>query len=64
MSRGLARIRRGAEEGVAQVLTPAETLALLDRLDRAEAAAARVEDTRARTMDCEECGGTGYPIRP
>lgn len=37
MTRKPARLRTGAEEGVAQVLTPAETLELLDRLAAAEA---------------------------
>jgi hypothetical protein len=55
MARSPERLRQGAERGVAQVLTAAETLELLDRLQRAEVVAqAAVEWVEAhRTWDAD-----------
>ena len=52
MARDLARLRAGAEQGIAQVLTPAEMLALLDRLAALERATAALR-TAARKWDAD-----------
>lgn len=45
-------VRRGAEAGVAQVLTPAEALALSDRLADAEAVERTAEEVVDGYLDC------------
>lgn len=54
MTRTLARLRTGAEKGAAQVLTPAETLELLNRIEELERIERAAEDFVTRTDDLED----------